>query len=83
MTLPSFGRGGRGGIARIGSTTCAFCGSPEKHAEPIATCAVCAMDIDAGHFPHIVRMDPDRGPAHLCSLACMDNFGFLEDDSDA
>ena len=83
MTLPSFGGAAMAASHESESTTCAFCGSLEKHAEPIATCAVCVMNIDAGHLPHIVRMDPDRGPAHFCSLACMDNFDFMETESDA
>ena len=42
-------------------------------------CAVCGMQIRAGAFPHIVRVEPKGPTAHFCSVACLDNYPFLEE----
>lgn len=61
---------------------CPYCGG-RAHGGPVqATCAVCGMEIRAGHFPHIVRVEPRNPSAHFCSVACLDNSDFLGEGDD-
>ena len=57
---------------------CPYCGG-RAHGGPVrALCSVCGMGIDADHYPHIIRIESDKPPAHFCSVACTGNFEYLE-----
>ena len=63
-------------------TTCPYCGRA-PHGGPIqASCTVCGMEIRAGHFPHIVRVEPQKPLEHFCSVACLDSSEFSPEGDD-
>ena len=63
--------------SRTGS--CPYCGTSLRQCPAKAKCSVCGMTITEDHFPHIIRVDPEGGTVHFCSLACMDNYEYIEE----
>lgn len=59
--------------------SCSYCGTPQRQGPTKAICSVCGMIIAEDHFPHIIRVDPEGGTAHFCSLVCMDNYEYIEE----
>lgn len=57
-----------------GEPECFFCGLSIGEAKRGPRCAVCGMVIPRGHWPHIMRFEPDREVLHFCGLTCLDNY---------
>jgi len=62
--------------------SCPYCGSTVSSESARSSCAVCGMAIPHGHWPHILRFDPDSSPVHFCSLTCMENYEALPEATD-